>query len=109
MLLFVPGNAAPNPWLLGMLVILLCGRVWVMMSLGPYWTTRIIRLRGGPIVRAGPYRWLRHPNYCIVVGEIALLPLIFGAWEIAVVFSLLNALLLRHRIKIENAALEETG
>lgn len=109
LLVFVPAGTPPNPWLVGLLAILLLGRIWVMMSLGPYWTTRIIRLPRAPIIRTGPYRWIRHPNYVIVVGEIAVLPLIFGAWEIALLFSLLNALLLRHRIRIENAALEETA
>ena len=55
----------------------------------------------------GPYRWLRHPNYLIVVGEIAVVPLIAGAWEIAVAYSIANAVLLWHRIRIENAALAE--
>jgi methyltransferase len=59
------------------------------------------------LVRRGPYRWVRHPNYMVVVTEIALLPLAFGAWDIAVVFSLLNAIVLTHRIRVENAALAE--
>jgi methyltransferase len=57
-------------------------------------------------VRRGPYRWLRHPNYWVVAGEIAVLPLAFGAWPVAMVWSVLNALLLSHRIRVENAALE---
>ncbi|MGE0658964.1 MAG: isoprenylcysteine carboxylmethyltransferase family protein, partial [Reyranellaceae bacterium] len=80
-------------------------RVWIVLSLGPYWTTRIVTVPGAPLVRRGPYRYLRHPNYVVVTGEIAVLPLIFGAWEIALVFSILNAALLWHRIRIENAAL----
>lgn len=80
-------------------------RVWVMLSLGPYWTTRIISLPKAPLVRKGPYRFLRHPNYWIVVGEIALLPLVFGEMIVCVVFSLLNGALLFWRIRVENAAL----
>ncbi len=80
-------------------------RVWVLVSLGPHWTTRVISVPGTPLVRRGPYKYLRHPNYAIVTAEIAALPLVFGAWEIAVIFSLLNLALLRHRIRIENAAL----
>jgi len=80
-------------------------RVWVLATLGRYWTTRIITLPGAPLVRRGPYRWLRHPNYVVVAGEIAVLPLAFGAWQIAVVFSLANALVLWIRIRSEERAL----
>ena len=82
-------------------------RLWVIMTLGRYWTTRIITLPRVPLVRRGPYRYLRHPNYAIVVAEIAVLPLVFGAWRVALVFSLLNLALLRHRIRVENRALAE--
>jgi len=58
-------------------------------------------------VRGGPFRFVRHPNYCVVVGEIAVLPLAFGNWPVALVWSLFNALLLRHRIGVEMAALAE--
>jgi methyltransferase len=80
-------------------------RVWVMLSLGPYWTTRVISLPKAPLVRKGPYRFLRHPNYWVVVGEIALLPLVFGEVIVCIVFSLLNGALLFWRIRVENAAL----
>lgn len=98
--------AAPVNWpLLGLYLVLQVARVWVVASLGPYWTTRIITVPDAPLVRTGPYRWLRHPNYMVVVAEIAVLPLAFGAWQISVVFSALNAALLWHRIRLENAAL----
>ena len=58
-----------------------------------------------PLVKRGPYRWLRHPNYVVVAAEIALLPLIFGAWEIALGFSIANAAILIHRIRVEETAL----
>jgi len=80
-------------------------RLWVLASLGGRWTTRIIILPGAPLVRSGPFRLLRHPNYAIVVAEIALLPLAFGLWEMAVVFSLLNAAILAIRIRAEERAL----
>ena len=80
-------------------------RLWIIASLGPRWTTRVILMPGAPRVKRGPYRWFRHPNYAVVAAEIALLPLAFGAWRMALLFSVLNALLLAHRIRIENAAL----
>ena len=86
--------------------ILLQGlRLWVLASLGRRWTTRIIVLPQAPLVRRGPYRFLSHPNYVVVAGEIAVLPLMFGLVGYAVVFSVLNAILLYVRIRAENAAL----
>lgn len=107
--LLVPPDA-PVSWpLLALFALLQLGRLWVIATLGRYWTTRIITLPGAPLVRTGPYRWLRHPNYCIVAAEIAVLPLAFGAWRLALVFSVLNALLLRHRICLEERALALRG
>ena len=94
-----------NLWLLGLFVVLQAGRLWVIASLGRFWTTRIVTLANTPLVRHGPYRFLRHPNYAIVVAEIAVLPLAFGAWQIALGFTLANLPLLAYRIRIENAAL----
>lgn len=91
--------------LLVLFALLQAARIWVVASLGPYWTTRILTLPGAPLVRRGPYRLLRHPNYWIVTGEIAVLPLAFGQWPLALAFSLLNAALLAWRIHIENTAL----
>lgn len=84
-------------------------RVWTMASLGDRWTTRIIVLPNVPLVRTGPYRFLNHPNYFVVVAEIALLPLVFGLVEYAVIFSVLNALLLLWRIRAEDRALANGG
>lgn len=86
-------------------VILQVARVWVIATLGERWTTRIIILPGQPLVRHGPYRWLDHPNYLIVVGEIAILPLVFGLPVVAAFFSVLNAIVLWVRIREENQAL----
>lgn len=80
-------------------------RIWVLATLKDRWTTRIIILPGAPLVHSGPYRFLNHPNYAIVIGEIAVLPLAFGLPYYALVFSLLNAAMLRVRIGEENAAL----
>ena len=80
-------------------------RVWVMASLGRYWTTRILVPREAPLVERGPYRFLKHPNYIVVAAEIALLPLALGAWPIAVIFSLLNAAVIAWRIHIEETSL----
>lgn len=105
MALAIPADAPPRPWLLGVFALLLAARLWVITSLGPNWTTRILTLPGRPLVRRGPYRFVRHPNYLVVTGEIAVLPLAFGAWRLAAVFSLLNGLLLAWRIRREDQAL----
>lgn len=94
-----------NVPLLIVFVALQAGRLWVLWSLGPYWTTRIITLPGAPLVRRGPYRFVRHPNYVVVVLEIAVLPLVFGAGIVAAVFSVFNAVVLFVRIRSENQAL----
>jgi methyltransferase len=85
--------------------VLQVGRVWVLLTLGERWTTRIIVLPGAPLVRSGPYRFVSHPNYWIVAGEILVLPLAFGLVAFALAFSALNALMLWVRIRAENAAL----
>lgn len=103
--LLTPADAAVNLPLIGLYLLLQLGRLWVIASLGRRWTTRVIVLPDVPLVRRGPYRFLRHPNYLVVAAEIAVLPLAFGAWQIALGFSLLNAPVLWHRIRVENAAL----
>jgi methyltransferase len=90
---------------LAVYLVLQALRVWVIASLGPYWTTRIITVPGAALVRRGPYRFVRHPNYLIVAGEIAVLPLVFGEILVAVVFSIANAAMLYWRIRAEEAAL----
>jgi len=88
--------------LFGLLQLL---RVWVLATLGPRWTTRIIVTPGLPLVKTGPFRFLRHPNYTVVTAEIAVLPLVFGLGWIALLFTLLNAAMLYVRIGAENRAL----
>ena len=80
-------------------------RIWVMATLGARWTTRIIVLPNAPLVVAGPYRYLRHPNYAVVAGEIAVLPLMLSLPWIAVIFTVLNATILFIRIRAENRGL----
>ena len=99
-----PGRAVDGFWL-AMFVLIEIGRIWVLASLGPRWTTRIIVLPGAPLVRSGPYRLFDHPNYVVVAAEIAVLPLVFGLWQVAIVFTLLNAAVLTIRIREENRAL----
>lgn len=107
LILLVPRHAPINLVMLALFAVLMAGRVWILATLGPYWTTRIITLPGAPLVRRGPYRFLRHPNYLVVAGEIAVLPLVFGAWEIALLFTALNLPLLAWRMRIEDRALAE--
>ena len=80
-------------------------RGWTIATLGDRWTTRIIVLPGAPLVKTGPYRWFDHPNYLVVICEIAVLPLVFGLPVIALFFSVLNGLILWVRIRAENAGL----
>ena len=90
---------------LAFFVVVELGRIWILASLRHRWTTRIIVMPGAQLVRRGPYRFIDHPNYWVVTGEIAVLPLVFGLWKTAIVFSLLNAGVLFIRITAENRAL----
>ena len=80
-------------------------RWWCITTLGRQWNTRVVVVRGAARVVDGPYRFLSHPNYVAVVAESAALPLVHTAWITALTFSVLNAVLLRTRINVENAAL----
>jgi methyltransferase len=101
----VPAATPPSWALLGLFALLQPARIWVILSLGRYWTTRVLTLPGVPLVQAGPYRWVRHPNYLIVTAEIAILPLAFGAVPVAEAFSALNLVVIARRIAIEDRAL----
>ena len=92
---------------LGVFVLAQFGRYWAISSLGPYWNTRILIVPGAKLVRRGPYKFMPHPNYVVVALELLTGPLIFGAWITAVLFTILNAiLLLSVRIPAEERALE---
>lgn len=102
-----PWTAVPNLWWLGLYVLLQFGRLWVISTLGRFWTTRIITLPGAPLETRGPYRFIRHPNYVVASLEILVLPLVFGQVWIALVWSVANALLVAWRIRIEDRALQD--
>lgn len=107
LLIFVPADTFVDPLLLGAFIVLQLGRVWVLTSLGRYWTTRVITVPGRPLVARGPFRFVRHPNYLIVEAEIILVPMIAGAWELALVFGVANAAVLALRIRVEERALAD--
>lgn len=95
----------PNPILISLYGLLQLARLWVLATLGERWTTRIIVLPGAPLTRTGPYRFVSHPNYCVVAAEILLLPCAFGLYALAVIFSALNAAVLAIRIRAEERSL----
>jgi methyltransferase len=101
---FAPRRLVDGFWL-AVFVLIELARIWVLASLGPRWTTRIIVLPDAPLVCRGPYRWLNHPNYAVVAAEIAVLPLVFGLWQVALIFIVINAAILTIRIRAENRAL----
>lgn len=99
-----PGRAVVAGWL-ALFVLLQPLRVWVMVTLGRRWTSRIIVVPGETLVRSGPYRFMVHPNYAVVVGEVVSLPMAFGLDWVALVFSATNAIMLTIRIRAEDTAL----
>jgi len=98
-------NQQVNLLALAAFVVLQGLRGWILATLGSHWTTRIIVLPGEPLIISGPYRYLAHPNYAVVVGEIALLPLALHLPTQALVFAVLNAAALAIRIRVEGRAL----
>jgi methyltransferase len=108
--LWLLGCDRPIQWgWLAVFAMLQVLRVWVLATLGARWTTRIIVLPGAPLVKTGLYRFLNHPNYAVVIGEIAVLPLALGLPLYALVFSILNGIALWIRISAENSALRGTS
>ena len=104
--LWAIGWSAPlNPGWLVVFLALQVPRLWVIATLGGRWTTRIIVLPGAPPVTRGPYRFLPHPNYLVVIGEIAVLPLCLGLPWYALLFSVANLAVLGIRVRAENATL----
>ena len=83
-------------------VLLLLFKYWVLSSLGPYWNTRIYRIPGSKAVKKGPYKLFKHPNYVDVVCEIAIIPMVFNLYYTALIFSVLNAVMLSVRLRVEN-------
>ena len=107
--LFAQPEATPNIALLAAFIASQALRFWTLASIGRWWTTRIISAPHFPRVKKGPYRFIPHPNYTVVVIEIALLPLLLGAPLVALVFSVANAMLLAWRIRVEAEVLKERG
>lgn len=103
------GASLPSWWFLPLVLFLLVQplRYWAIASLGERWNTKILVVPGERLIRRGPYKYLSHPNYVVVVVEILSFPLVFGAWTTALVFSLLNGALLFVRVREENRVLAE--
>ena len=102
---FAPPQSV-NWVLIGVFVFLQTLRVWVIATLGSRWTTRIIRVPGETLVARGPFRFLNHPNYAVVIAEVFVLPLAFGLVWFAIISGLINICILAWRIRVENSALE---
>jgi methyltransferase len=85
---------------------LLIFKTWVILSLGKFWNTRIYRIPNAPLIKKGPYQFFKHPNYMIVIAEIAVIPLIFHLYYTAIAFSILNLMMLFVRIREENKVLQ---
>jgi methyltransferase len=103
-LLIPPGAEVIWP-LIGLYAALQAPRYWVILTLGPYWTHRIITPRDGPVVTQGPFRIVRHPNYLVLMLETALLPLAFGAWAVSLVTTAVMGVVLYYKILLEDQAL----
>ncbi len=97
------------PLLLGILVLAQALRIWVIVTLGPFWNTRIIVIPGRNLVRNGPYRFVRHPNYVVVSVELAAVALLCDAYLTALCFTVANAFVLRIRIREEELALARSA
>ena len=87
-------------------LILLAFKFWIILSLGKFWNTKIYHIPNIPLIKEGPYKFLKHPNYLIVIAEIAVIPMIFHLYFTAITFTLLNAIMLFVRINEENKALQ---
>ncbi|MGZ3765730.1 MAG: isoprenylcysteine carboxylmethyltransferase family protein, partial [Mucilaginibacter sp.] len=99
---YLSGGQAMNVIFLALLILLLLFKYWILSSLGAYWNTRIYRVPGAVAVKKGPYKLFKHPNYVDVVCEIAIIPLVFHLYYTAIIFSVLNAVMLWVRIGVEN-------
>jgi methyltransferase len=105
--LLIPPTA-PILWsLLALYLLLQVARYWIIASLGRYWTHRIITLDKAPIVRSGPYRFVRHPNYTVTIAETFLLPLVFADAAVAAIFGCMWSAVLYYKILLEDAALKK--
>jgi methyltransferase len=101
----IPADARPIWPLIGLYVVLQAARYWVIATLGPYWTHRIITIDEAPIVSAGAYRFLKHPNYAITIAETLLLPVAFSAVALALIMTVIWVAVLSYKLRLEDAAL----
>jgi methyltransferase len=101
----VPPNAPVQPLPLAIFIALQPLRYWIIATLGRFWNHRIVSLPRAPIVKRGPYRLTRHPNYVVAIAETFVLPLAFGQFAFAVIFPTFWIVVLRHKIRLEDAAL----
>lgn len=99
-------DPAYSKFLIILYFVLLAFKFWIILSLGKFWNTKIYHIPNFPLIKKGPYQYFRHPNYMIVIAEIAVIPMIFQLYFTAVTFTLLNAIMLFVRIKEENKALQ---
>lgn len=106
-LVFNKGLSPYWPWILPIFFLSQAARLWVIASLGRYWNTKILVLPDAEVIRKGPYRFLKHPNYAVVSLELFIIPLLFNAFISALLFSLLNAAILAVRIAEEEKALKQ--
>lgn len=101
----IPASAPVSAGLVAVYAALTVVRYWVIGTLGRFWTHRIITLDQAPIVRGGPYAYIRHPNYAVTIAETLVLPAIFHAWALAVIMTAVWVAVLSYKIKLEDDAL----
>lgn len=106
-LLFNKSLSIAWPFLLLMFIVAQAGRIWILSALGRFWNTKIIVLPNAKLVRSGPYRYVKHPNYAIVIIELLVIPLLFNAYLTALIFTILNLGILSIRIPAEERALAQ--
>jgi methyltransferase len=101
----IPPTAEASIVLGGLYLALQGVRYWIIGTLGRFWTHRIITLPEAPIVRTGPYKILRHPNYAVTITETLLLPAAFGAWALGIIMTAVWSAVLAYKIRLEDEAL----
>ena len=99
-------TASFNLFFLILYFLLLIFKAWVIMSLGKFWNTKIYHIKDFPLIENGVYKYIKHPNYLIVIAEIAIIPLVFHLYYTAIAFTVLNAIMLSVRVKEENKVLK---
>lgn len=105
----ISGRQISQYWIVFLTLFILAQllRYWVIVSLGEYWNTRIIILKGSSLIKKGPYRFLKHPNYIAVITEIAVISLLFSCYITSIIFTILNIFVLKRRIKTEEESLRD--